>query len=90
MEKAHTPPKTSLFKSVIDGKASKADKEELLTLYLDLGKNKPPKGSESDWKKRTDAVVAAAKDVVADKPDAVKKLQAAVKCMNCHEAHKAD
>ncbi len=89
MEKAHKG-KPSLSKQVIDGKASKEQKEELLALYIDLGKNKPPKGSEAEWKKRTEAIVAAAKDVVADKPGATKVLAKAITCKACHEAHKGD
>jgi hypothetical protein len=89
MEKAHKG-KPSLFKTVSGGSATKEQKEELLKLYSDLGKNKPPKGSEQDWKKRTDNLVAAAKDVVADKPDALAGLKKAANCMACHEVHKGD
>jgi hypothetical protein len=92
MDKAHkmsgdTP---SLLKTVVTGKASKEEKEELLALYIDLSKNKPPKGDEADWKKRTDGMVAAAKDVVAGKPDATKALAKAVNCKGCHQLHKSD
>jgi hypothetical protein len=92
MEKAHKAPKgkVSLFKTVVGGKAEKDQKEELLKLYADLGKNKPPKGSEDDWKKRCEVIVVAAKDVVADKPNSLLALKNAVKCAECHEAHKAD
>jgi hypothetical protein len=90
MEKAHTPKDSSLFKSVITGKADKEQKQELLALYTDLGKNKPPKGSAAEWKTRTDALVTAAKAVVADKPDATKALLKAANCKACHEAHKGE
>jgi hypothetical protein len=93
MEKAHKPPekgKPSLFKTVSGGTGSKEQKEELLKLYSDLGKNKPPKGSEKDWKKRTDDIVSAAKEVVADKADALAALKKAVNCKECHEAHKGE
>jgi hypothetical protein len=89
MDKAHKG-KPSLYKQVVTGKADKEQKEELLSLYTDLGKNKPPKGTEADWKKRTDAIVTAAKAVVADKPDSLKALAAAVNCKACHEAHKGE
>jgi hypothetical protein len=89
MEKAHQG-RPSLFKTVLGGKASKEQKEELLKLYLDLGKNKPPKGSEEDWKKRCAIIVTAAKDVVAEKPDSLVVLKKAVSCKECHENHKAD
>jgi hypothetical protein len=89
MEKAHKgdPP---LFKQVITGKASKEEQKELLALYIDLGKNKPPKGSAASWKKRTDALVDATKAVIAEKPDAGKALAAAAQCQACHKEHKAD
>jgi hypothetical protein len=89
MDKAHKG-KPSLLKSVVEGKASKEDQKELLSLYTDLGKNKPPKGSEEDWKKRTGAMVVAAKDVVAGKEGATKTLAKAVNCKACHELHKGD
>jgi hypothetical protein len=89
MEKAHKG-NPSLLKQVVTGKADKDEKKELLALYTDLGKNKPPKGSEADWKKRTDALVAAAKAAVEDKPNATKTLAAAANCKSCHQAHKPD
>ncbi len=89
MDKAHKGD-PSLYKQVVTGKASKDDQKLLLALYTDLGKNKPPKGTESDWKKKCDALVAAAKDVVADKPNATKALAAAANCKACHSVHKPD
>ena len=89
MEKAHQG-RPSLFKTVVEGKASKDQKEELLKLYIDLGKNKPPKGNEDDWKKRCATIVTAAKDVIADKPNSLVVLKKAVSCKECHENHKAD
>jgi hypothetical protein len=90
MQKAHTPVAKSLFKAVVSGGANQEQKEKLLKLYSDLGKNKPPKGDEEDWKKRTDAIVKAAKDVVDDKEGSLKELKTAVNCKACHDLHKAD
>jgi hypothetical protein len=93
MEKAHKPPQKgqpSLFKTVSDGKGSQEQKEELLKLYSNLGKNKPPKGDEADWKKRTDTLVGAAKGVVADKSGSLAALKKAANCKACHDAHKSD
>ncbi len=87
MEKAHKG-KESLYKKVITNKASGDQKKELLGLYEDLAKNKPPKGSAEDWKKRTTAIVGAAKEVVEDKPDASAKLRKAVNCKGCHDQHR--
>jgi hypothetical protein len=89
MEKGHKG-KPSLCKKVVEGKASKEEKEQLLELYKALALNKPEKGDLGDWKKRTSAIVAAAKDVVADKPGANKKLGQAINCKACHNLHKPD
>lgn len=90
MEKAHRPKNKSLFDQVKKGTASAAQKKELLELYEDLAKNKPEKNAGAEWKKRTDALVMAAKDVVADKPGATAALTKAANCGNCHKAHKGD
>jgi hypothetical protein len=87
MGKAHEG-KNSLLKKVVGGKANADQKKELLSLYEDLAKNKPEKGSQDDWKKRTTVMVGAAKEVVANKPDAGKKLAKAVNCKGCHSLHK--
>ena len=89
MDKAHKG-KPSLWKKVVDGKASPEEKKELLGLYEDLAKNKPEKGSQEDWKKRTGNMIKAAKDVVAAKDGATKALGKAVNCKACHELHKSD
>ena len=86
MGKAH---KDGLLKKVSSGKASDDEKKELLALYEDLAKNKPPMGDEADWKTKTEAMVKAAKAVV-DTGD--KKSQNAlaktVNCAACHKLHK--
>ena len=90
MEKAHKPPKDSLLVQVKTGKATAAQKKELLELYQELAKNKPEKGSEADWKKRTGALVMAAKGVVAGKPGATMALAKASACGACHKVYKGD
>jgi hypothetical protein len=90
MEKAHQPQKSSLLVQVKNGKATAAQKKQLLELYEDLAKNKPPKGSIDDWKKRTSALVKAAKNVVADKEGARQELTKAANCGACHKMHKED
>src|SRR5262245_4961887 len=88
MEEAHKGGRDSLRNKVVGGKGEKKDAEKLLALYVDLGKNEPPKGDKQDWKKRTDAIVAAAKDVVADKEGSKGALGKATTCATCHEAHR--
>jgi hypothetical protein len=80
--------KKGLLKKVAGGKGDKADAEKLLKLYTDLAANKPPAGEAADWKTKTDAIVAAAKEVVAGKEGAGKALTKAVNCGACHKAHK--
>jgi hypothetical protein len=88
MGKAHEGKQNSLLSKVASGKANADQKKELLSLYEELAKNKPEKGSQEDWKKRTTAMVSAAKEVVEDKPDAGKKLAKTVNCKGCHDLHR--
>jgi hypothetical protein len=93
MQMAHKLPekdKPSLLITVIHGKASREDKEKLLDFYTALGPNKPPKGGDKSWKEKTDALVSAAKSVLADEKGAADKLKRATTCMACHDVHKAD
>ncbi|HEY7423635.1 MAG TPA: hypothetical protein VH682_05265 [Gemmataceae bacterium] len=90
MEKAHTPPKSSLLVKVKSGKASAEQKKQLLAYYEELAKNKPEKGTEADWKKRTGTLVKAAKDVTDGKEGATTQLAKAASCAACHKLHKPD
>lgn len=92
MDKAHkgSKVKPSLFKKVVDNKASKEQKKQLLEYYEDLAKNKPEKGELADWKKRTNAMIKAAKDVVADKDGARQALGKAANCKACHDLHRGE
>jgi hypothetical protein len=87
MKKGHKgePP---LCGKVASGKASKEEKQELLELYVALSKLKPPKGEADSWKTKTEALVSAAKECVADEKDGPASLKKAVNCKACHEAHK--
>lgn len=92
MQKAHKAPKgkKSLLQQVAGGKASEKQKKQLLEYYEELAKNKPPKGSQKDWKKRTDALISATKNCIDGKAGAGKALSNAAKCGDCHKAHKED
>lgn len=87
MKKAHKGP-DALLKKVESGKASKDEMKELVTMYKSLEMNKPPKGEEAAWKKRTKALVAAANAAIEEKKDASDLLKKATNCKNCHDAHK--
>jgi cytochrome c553 len=89
MKEAHAGGPKSLRAKVTGGKGDKEDKEKLLSLYEDLAKNKPPKGDEKAWTKKTDAIVKAAKEVV-DGKKSEQKLANATNCKACHDAHKGE
>lgn len=88
MTKAHG--RNGLRKKFMDGQASKEEKDELLNLYVELGKNKPPKGDGASWKKRTDAIVKATKDTIDNKSGAKNRFANATRCKDCHDQHKAE
>jgi hypothetical protein len=88
MDKAHGEKNDKLLKKVLDGKADAAEKKELLELYTELGKNKPPKGDEKSWKEKTSALVSASQEVVDGKDKGVADLKKAANCRACHQAHK--
>ena len=85
MEKGH---KSGLMKKVAQGEGSDAEKKELLTLYVAMSKIDPPQGDADEWKKRTTALVTAAKGVVEGKEGAGAALTKAANCAACHKAHK--
>lgn len=85
MHQAH---KSKLLAEAMQGKAEKAKLEKLVELYVALGANESPAGEKDDWKKRTDEIISAAKEVLAGKEGAAKKLQKATNCRNCHDEHK--
>lgn len=80
--------KGGLTKKVADGTASEEEKKKLAGLFAALHENKPPKGEQSSWDEKTDALVKAANDVLANKEGAGAALQKAANCMGCHSAHK--
>ncbi|HKI36073.1 MAG TPA: hypothetical protein VKA46_29725 [Gemmataceae bacterium] len=90
MDKAHGEDNDKILKKVQDGKASDAEKKQLLELYTELGKNKPPKGEAKSWKEKTTALVSAAKEVVDGKEEGVAHLKKAANCKGCHSVHKGD
>src|SRR5262249_37950585 len=87
MEQAH---KQGLRKKVLDGKARDDEKKTLLALYEDLAKNKPPQGDEGAWKKKTEAIVKAAKSVSEGNKAALKTLTTATDCKACHKDFKPE
>src|SRR5262245_47572838 len=80
--------KNGLLKKVVGGNAEDREKKDLLEMYDAMGKNKPPKGDEKEWKDRCDSIAAACKELIDNKEGAGKKLQKAANCMACHTAHR--
>jgi hypothetical protein len=90
MKKYHYAPKGEdpLCKKFGAGKLSDAEMKEIVAAYEDMIKNKPPKGDEESWKKKTTALLAAAKDVADKKEGAAEAFGKAVNCMACHSVHR--
>jgi len=85
MAKAH---KGGLLKKVLSKKGSDAEKKQLVEYYTSLTQNTPPKGDLKAWKKRTGAVLAAAKEVQEGKATGIAKLRKATNCAACHKVHR--
>jgi len=90
MKKFHSAPKGEdpICKMFLTGKASDDNIKLIIVAYEDLGKNKPPKGEEEAWKKKTAALLSAAKDLAAKKDGAMDAYKTAVNCMACHTDHR--
>lgn len=80
--------KGGLCTKVATGKASDAEKKELVALFEGLAANTPPKGDAGSWKEKTGALVSAAKAALAGDKDAGAALKKAANCAGCHGAHK--
>jgi len=80
--------KGKLCEKVASGQASEEEKKKLAGLFAALHENKPPKGEQGSWDAKTQALVDAANDVLANKEGASQKLKDAANCMACHSAHK--
>jgi hypothetical protein len=93
MKQAHLTPgnrgtRDNLDNKVIDGKATDAEKKELLELYTKLSKADPPKGTAEAWKERTDELVASLKAVYKGEEKAIERFERARDCKSCHTAHR--
>jgi hypothetical protein len=76
--------KGGLCKTVASGKGTDAEKKELVALFTSLTQNKPPQGELDAWKKKTGAMLDAAKKIADGDPKAGKTLQGLVNCKTCH------
>jgi len=92
MGKAHLKPqnrstRNNLDSKVIDGKATAAERQELLMLYTALSGMKPPRGDLDEWKARTGEMVGAVKAVIGGEAKAADRLAKARDCRSCHDKH---
>ena len=85
MKQAHG---AKLLNKVVDGSASKEEKDQLLDLYISLIDNKPPKGEENQWIMNSGRAILAVARVVVGREGATEELKAATNCKACHDAHK--
>jgi hypothetical protein len=86
MKKVHS--RNGLLNKIKSGRASDAEKAQLVEYYEAMVLNKPEKGDPASYKKLADALVVAAKSLQKGDKDAMAKLNRAANCMTCHNAHK--
>jgi hypothetical protein len=87
MEKIHKGKDKSVFAQVVAGKGTPEQLKSIIEGYEAMAAQKPPKGELEDWKKRTSAVLAAAKAVDGGDKKALATLKTAANCKQCHELH---
>ena len=75
MKKAHGE---KLLNKVVDGSASKEEKDQLLDLYISLIDNKPPKGEPDKWMMNSGRLILAAARVSVGRDGAVGRTESRV------------
>ena len=86
---AHKGGKDAMLTKILDGKGTDDEIKKLVVLYEGLVTFKPPQGEEKSWKDKSEALLAAAKEVSEKKAGALDKLKKASDCKACHSVHKA-
>ena len=74
--------------NAINGKSSAAELKELHAAFKALAANKPPRGDDEAWAKKTAALLAATEALLEKKEGAEALLKAAANCKACHDDHK--
>jgi hypothetical protein len=85
MKQAHG---SKLLNKVVEGNASKEEKDQLLDIYISMLDNDPPKGEKGAWVMSSGRLVVAAARVAVGRDGATDELKTAANCKACHEAHK--
>ena len=93
MVRAHLRPqnratRNNLDRKVIDGKATDAEKQELLELYRQLTKLTPPKGDAKAFRKDAQALVDAVQSLIDGEEGGKEMLIKATDCKGCHAKYR--
>ena len=88
MKKAFKGKEKALVSIVSSGKGTADQNKMMVEACEALAAQKPPKGDQKDWEKRTADLLAAAKAVAGGDKKAGAALQKASSCKACHELHK--
>lgn len=80
--------KDSFLNKILAGKGTDEDHRKLVAYYEVMAALKPPQGDEKSWKEKSEALLAAARDVAAKKDGAIERLRKASDCKSCHGPHK--
>lgn len=78
----------SLLKKLIGGSATDEEKETFVAYCESLCQLEPSEGDAESWKKKTTALLTAARDAANGKADAAPTLEKAANCKACHSIHK--
>jgi hypothetical protein len=78
----------NIAKHVTQGSGTKEEIEKLVEYYASLPLNEPPKGDKTSWTAKSTALLRAAQDLKAGKPNALAGYKQAVNCKACHSAHR--
>ena len=80
----------SVHKRIIKGTATKEDLAKLVEYVSVLPQNDPPQGDADGWKKKTTALVDAAKAMQAAKDGALAQYTKTANCQACHSVYRPD
>ena len=85
MKQAHGK---KLLNKVVGGSATKAEKDQLLDLYISILDNKPGKGEQQEWIMKSGRLTVAAARVAVGREGAEEELKEASNCKGCHAVFK--
>ncbi len=80
--------KGGLAKKVAEGKATEAEKQELVDMFVSMHAHLPSRGERSAWEKMTTSLVEAARASQKGDEQAGKQLAKLINCSACHKEFK--